>query len=1201
MQSQKGKVVANFEAKNSEEISVKEGDTVHIIKNERDGWTTILFNGKQGIIPSSYYQIIQETKKPLPSPKKELPFVPPKTPVNQIETPKLVKSDLDTKTELQKTESQQKLDTVKTEKIDSPIGTENTLKSKISFTKLLSPRATVKESPLTSPREKGLGKGDTSISSPMLVKKDSSYEIRSHTPTQEDLHMTDEEVEKEFLEILENYPQKQREKLIELPKDKKIQMIKGHRENQNSGLTIEKAFQILKEGKSENLKVLVNHIKSASIKWVNQFIKDGAFSQISKVLGNTNLMNSGSTREYSSWDIFGLVKKDKKKKKEDDHVQLYSIECIHHLLNTEDTSSMEMFLKEVDAVRSMVLILDTAGIKTRTLLVFILAAICQYSESSLNLVADSFSYYKLVKREKIRFFDLAQSLIDIKDADYQTNCIMLMNALLHSTNPTVHSLIYKDFVELKIMHTIALITKELGKLEEDQAERLKAQKEALDEEMSMGLEKKLEIVKDFNALAKELNDSLPKESQENLLTIFQLLTSLHKDEDEDSLINHNWKVLEDVITQTISTKNEKNQLKNQFMEFHNMKDILSKTQTDYSIMENKLAQERALLENYVTKFKNEETLPDYSEKVDLLKDLYTLLTQVKMKEKIVEKIIERVVEKEVKKDELIEKVVEKKVKKEELIDIPTTPLLSDVDIPIAPKMDSEPKESDVNVPPPPPMKTGGPPPPPGIKGPPPPPGQQGSGGPPPPPGGSGGPPGIKGPPGPPGAPRGPPGLGVPKSNLPTIPKFTPNVPLKKFHNDVINKKKVDQTIFIKFGIAEGTSKLKIDPKELEELFSIEEKKKVEQKPVQQKVVLKSLIDAKRSYQVGIKLGTLKMKYEELKYNILTLNEEKINDGTVIILKEIVPTEEEIDVLNTYQEDLNQLAEPDKFMYALKDIPFLVGRIDSWVFKNKYQSEMISLRAETDYLLKACQELKNKSFIQFLTIVLGIGNFLNAQGPKKEAYGFKMITLTKLKDTKGQGDLTLQDYLINYIERECPEILNFYEALESIPLAKKVSSQFLKETISIIRVGTNQLATQLELYMNAKDLDVNDKFIPIMSQIHKNAEQDLIMITEKFEKLEKDLAEIAQLFDEDKTQMLQKPEEFFSMIDTFLNSWKSSIQKRETKKKEKEKKEIKKPVVGKKEDKEGLLNKLALTMNDKKAYERRRSQMVIDPKQFNFPK
>eukprot|EP01096_Ripella_sp_DP13-Kostka_P000665 TRINITY_DN10745_c1_g1_i2.p1 TRINITY_DN10745_c1_g1~~TRINITY_DN10745_c1_g1_i2.p1 ORF type:complete len:780 (+),score=342.50 TRINITY_DN10745_c1_g1_i2:161-2500(+) len=63
----KGKVRADFEAETEEEISLSAGTIVTITQQEDDGWWTVLTDdGRSGIFPESYIEIIKEETPPLP-------------------------------------------------------------------------------------------------------------------------------------------------------------------------------------------------------------------------------------------------------------------------------------------------------------------------------------------------------------------------------------------------------------------------------------------------------------------------------------------------------------------------------------------------------------------------------------------------------------------------------------------------------------------------------------------------------------------------------------------------------------------------------------------------------------------------------------------------------------------------------------------------------------------------------------------------------------------------------------------------------------------------------------------------------------------------------------------------------------------------------------------------------------------------------
>jgi hypothetical protein len=229
---------------------------------------------------------------------------------------------------------------------------------------------------------------------------------------------------------------------------------------------------------------------------------------------------------------------------------------------------------------------------------------------------------------------------------------------------------------------------------------------------------------------------------------------------------------------------------------------------------------------------------------------------------------------EVKKSKIIEKIVEKTVDKpvvkedENLIVVkPTGGPPGPPSLIIAPP--GPPGPSFGGPPGPPGPSFGGPPGPtgppgppgPSFGGPPGPPGPPGPsfGGPPGPPGPSfGGPPGPPGPGGPPGprgppGPGGPPGMGgplmAPKSNLPQIPVSPIKENLKAFFFTKVEKRFMDNSVFIKGGVAKASieHQKNFDLDEVKSLFGKVEKvvEKKEEKISKEPVIpMASILEAK---------------------------------------------------------------------------------------------------------------------------------------------------------------------------------------------------------------------------------------------------------------------------------------------------------------------------------------------------------------------
>ena len=76
------KVTFDYDAENNDELSLKEGDMVKVLDQEEEGWWKGELNGKIGVFPSNFVEIVKGThpgaasSAPEPQPEPE----PPKEP-----------------------------------------------------------------------------------------------------------------------------------------------------------------------------------------------------------------------------------------------------------------------------------------------------------------------------------------------------------------------------------------------------------------------------------------------------------------------------------------------------------------------------------------------------------------------------------------------------------------------------------------------------------------------------------------------------------------------------------------------------------------------------------------------------------------------------------------------------------------------------------------------------------------------------------------------------------------------------------------------------------------------------------------------------------------------------------------------------------------------------------------------------------------
>ncbi|EFC44071.1 FH2 domain-containing protein [Naegleria gruberi] len=542
------------------------------------------------------------------------------------------------------------------------------------------------------------------------------------------------------------------------------------------------------------------------------------------------------------------------------------------------------------------------------------------------------------------------------------------------------------------------------------------------------------------------------------------------------------------------------------------------------------------------------------------------------------------------------------------VGVPPPPILGGGDIPTPPGMGIPPPPIGVGIPtppgmgiPPPPIGTGIPPPPgsgipmpPGMGGIPMPPGM---GGIPPPPGGIPMPPGsgipmppgmgggVPMPPGMGGVPM-PPGMGIPGvpsvpgipgvpgvpgmpmmgrgrgvgvgDGLPTLPTKAPTETTRQVHFDAINKNNVAKTIFIKKNIAQETnsiiSKLNLD--ELSTVFSTAKKEKEGEKaePKEKKKEVKSLLDAKRSYSVSLQLGSIRgVSYDMLRKAIIAMDEAVVTADNIGTIKQIAPEQEEVDTVMGYDGPMDELAEPDKFFRVMNGIPNLIGRLDAWSFKFRFNEMISKIKPDIENMILGCKEAReSEKFMEILAVILTFGNFLNGQQKKKISFGFKLKSLQKLADTKsGDGKTSLLQYIVDFIGEKKKHLMDFDTQLTHIQPATRVLVGSVEDDINELKKCLTQLSQQIT--KARENTSEEDKFVSTMESFEQKVKDELEGIEAKFKIMKTEIDSLAKSFDERPEDLQKEPDKFLALIDLFMQQFKQANEKNEQAKKAEEKK------------------------------------------------
>ncbi|XP_054841487.1 protein diaphanous homolog 1 [Eublepharis macularius] len=468
------------------------------------------------------------------------------------------------------------------------------------------------------------------------------------------------------------------------------------------------------------------------------------------------------------------------------------------------------------------------------------------------------------------------------------------------------------------------------------------------------------------------------------------------------------------------------------------------------------------------------------------------------------------------------------------------------------------------VPPPPPPLPGGPgvpPPPPPLPGgpgvPPPPPLPGGPGVPPPPPplfGGGGAPP-----------PPLPPGFGTMTTSVPVLPfglapkrMYKPEVQLRRTNWSKITAQELSQDcfwvkaqedrfendeLFAKLTLAFSVAQSKCKSKKQQE--NGEEKSQSKKKAKELRV-----LDSKNAQNLSIFLGSFRMPYEEIKNVILEVNEALLTESMVQNLIKLMPEPDKLKMIAELKEEYSELAEPEQFGVVISSVPRLRPRLNAILFKLQFHEQVENIKPEIVAVTAACEEVrKSENFSSLLSIILLVGNYMNAGSMNAGAFGFNISFLCKLRDTKSADQkLTLLHFLAETCELQYPNVLKFPDELIHVEKAGQVSGENLRKNLDLMKKQISDVQRDVNTFPSTTE--EKDKFVEKMTSFVKEAQEQYEKLRMMHSNMENLYKELGQYFLFDSSKILI--EEFFTNLHNFrsmfLQAVKENQKRRETEEK-----------------------------------------------------
>ncbi|XP_041076947.1 FH2 domain-containing protein 1-like [Polyodon spathula] len=225
----------------------------------------------------------------------------------------------------------------------------------------------------------------------------------------------------------------------------------------------------------------------------------------------------------------------------------------------------------------------------------------------------------------------------------------------------------------------------------------------------------------------------------------------------------------------------------------------------------------------------------------------------------------------------------------------------------------------------------------------------------------------------------------------------------------------------------------------------------------------SLLDAKRSMNVGIFLRQFKRAVTDIIEDIRQGVGQSYGSEKMTELCKLLPENEEVERLKSFQGDRSKLGEADLFMVLIVEVPSFQLRLEAMVLKEEFEPHVTSLCSAARTLKQAAQELLNcQELHTILRLVLKAGNYMNAGGYAGNAAGFRIASLLKLADTKAnKPGMNLLHFVAMEAQKKDKLLLSFPDKLRHVGPANRLSEDSVVEELCRLQRRVDGLQNNLQ--------------------------------------------------------------------------------------------------------------------------------------------
>uniref|UniRef100_A0A8C1SH00 FH2 domain-containing protein n=1 Tax=Cyprinus carpio TaxID=7962 RepID=A0A8C1SH00_CYPCA len=390
----------------------------------------------------------------------------------------------------------------------------------------------------------------------------------------------------------------------------------------------------------------------------------------------------------------------------------------------------------------------------------------------------------------------------------------------------------------------------------------------------------------------------------------------------------------------------------------------------------------------------------------------------------------------------------------------------------------------------------------------------------------------------------PPPLPVPSAGPGPVPPapLPPPLPMKSkplsertkaFHWDLMAQDKIEKSMWSR----RNPRKIEIDTARLYELFGVRETGRVGGS--ESISTMEIMLNSKIAHNFNIFLKSFHVHPKELKDKLLIINEEEggLSDEHIASLRRYVPTPDDIEMYKSHKGEPSELHVVDQYMMEMCNIPNLSARLDLLLTMRELPICMEDLTPLIIQKIRMCQQLwACESFVSVLEYLLAMGNYLNQNAGKDRAKGFRLSSLTKLSQLRGNNrNFTLLHALVEQIMLREPRLATFFLELAEFETVPGASVKGLTAEVDVVKNEFQKIVQYRKTYSKSKnEVNQHPKFFKDLKATIEKHEADFTQLMKRCEEMRKLYTDILIKFGE---PLDQDSQELFGWIFQFVNDFK----------------------------------------------------------------